>query len=139
MNDLNMPTLNAVNLSKDSMSSLNPERIAKLETQVEGIKDDVADVKADIKDLHSRITTGNREIVDKISNLQHTLDDKLEASAKDATAQRNAIKLEAKVDIESIKRRVDILENWRWMIVGGAIAVGYVMGHLDFFLPLATK
>jgi len=131
-----MPTLNTVNLSKDSMSSLNPERIAKLETQVEGIKDDVADVKADIKDLHSRITTGNREIVDKISNLQHTLDDKLEESAKDATAQRNAIKNENKLDMESIKRRVDVLENWRWMIVGGAISVGYIMGHMEFLTKL---
>lgn len=118
------------------MSSLNPERIAKLETQVEGIKDDVADVKADIKDLHSRITTGNREIVDKISNLQHTLDDKLEESAKDATAQRNAIKNENKLDMESIKRRVDVLENWRWMIVGGAISVGYIMGHMEFLTKL---
>ena len=45
---------------------IEAERIAKLETQVEGIKEDVADVKQDIKELHSRITTGNREIMDKL-------------------------------------------------------------------------
>ena len=41
-------------------------RVSRLEAQVESIKEDVAEVKSDIKDLHSRITTGNREIMDKI-------------------------------------------------------------------------
>ena len=41
------------------------ERIAKLEAQVEGIKEDVKDLKVDVKEVHSRITTGNREIVQK--------------------------------------------------------------------------
>ena len=45
---------------------METERIAKLEAQVEGIKEDVAAVKQDIKELHSRITTGNREIMDKL-------------------------------------------------------------------------
>ena len=44
---------------------MDTERIAKLEAQVESIKEDVAGVKQDIKELHSRITTGNREIMDK--------------------------------------------------------------------------
>ena len=48
------------------MEFLPQERIAKLEAQVEGIKEDVAAVKQDIKELHSRITTGNREITDHI-------------------------------------------------------------------------
>ncbi len=46
------------------------ERVAKLEAQVEGIKEDVAAVKQDIRDLHSRITTGNREIMEDIHDLQ---------------------------------------------------------------------
>jgi len=45
---------------------MDAERIAKLEAQVEGIKEDVADVKQDIKELHSRITTTTREITDHI-------------------------------------------------------------------------
>jgi len=45
---------------------LDQERVAKLETQVEAIKEDVGEVKNDIKELHSRITTGNREIMDKL-------------------------------------------------------------------------
>ena len=101
------------------------ERIAKLETQVEGIKEDVADVKSDIKELHSRITTTTREITDhidkKIDNLAEA--DKLQHESMSKT-------------MNEIKSRVEILERWRFMIVGGAIALGYLIGHMEFFSKL---
>jgi predicted RNase H-like nuclease (RuvC/YqgF family) len=101
---------------------MDAERIAKLEAQVEGIKEDVADVKQDIKELHSRITTTTREITDHI-------DKKIDDLAK-ADADQHALMTKA---LSEIKSRVEILEKWRFMIVGGAIVVGYLMGHLDFF------
>lgn len=109
------------------------ERIAKLEAQVEGIKEDVADVKSDIKELHSRITTGNREIMDKIDEMDKRLDEKLNANSALAKKQHEEIQNEIQKDIVKITDRVDILERWRWMIVGGAIVVGYIIGHLDIF------
>lgn len=109
------------------------ERVAKLETQVEGIKEDVADVKQDIKELHSRITTGNREIMDKIEGLQHCLDEKLDANAQKSEAGHLAIKADVKKEIEKITNRVDVLERWRYMIVGGAVALGYLLAHTELF------
>jgi hypothetical protein len=100
---------------------LPQERIAKLEAQVDGIKSDVAAVKQDIKELHSRITTGNREITDHIDN-------KIDELAKSDEEQH--IAMSKKMD--TINERVDILERWRWMIVGGAIVCGYLIGHIDF-------
>lgn len=111
---------------------MDNERIAKLETQVEGIKEDVAAVKADIKDLHSRLTTQGREIVSKIDGLQHCLDDKLDTNMASADAQREEMKNAVHKDIEKITSRVDILEKWRYMIVGGAIVLGYLIGHVQF-------
>jgi peptidoglycan hydrolase CwlO-like protein len=99
---------------------MDQERIAKLEAQVESIKEDVADVKSDIKDLHSRITTGNREILDK-------LDDKIDALASADKEQHTQLKS----SMDKVRERVDVLERWRWMIVGGAIVLGYALGHID--------
>jgi predicted nucleic acid-binding Zn-ribbon protein len=104
------------------MEFLPQERIAKLEAQVEGIKEDVAAVKQDIKDLHSRITTGNREITDHI-------DRKIDDLAKNDEDQHTTMGKK----IDGLASRIDLLERWKWMIVGGAIVVGYLMGHLDFF------
>jgi archaellum component FlaC len=104
---------------------LDSERVARLEAQVEGIKDDVAAVKQDIKELHSRITTGNREIMDK-------LDEKIDELAQSDKAQHEVMS----ATMNAIKVRVDILEKWRYMIVGGAIVLGYVIGHMGFFNKL---
>lgn len=101
------------------------ERIARLETQVEGIKEDVAAVKDDIKELHSRITTGNREIMNR-------LDEKIDELAKADKDQHEALK----GSMDQVKQRVDVLERWRWMIVGGAIVVGYLVGHIDIINKL---
>ena len=34
---------------------------------------------------------------------------------------------------KNISDRLTVLENWRWLIVGGAIALGFLLDHLEFF------
>jgi hypothetical protein len=36
--------------------------------------------------------------------------------------------------IDSIDNRIDILERWRYMVIGGALVVGYLAAH---FGPIA--
>ena len=120
------------------------ERIAKLETKVESMQEDVRELRGDMKDLHSRITTQTREIVDKIDDFQTRIEHKLAAGAVAANDQHNAIKDEVvremkemnallDSDIKEVTKRVDVLEQWRWMIVGGAIVFGYLLGHAELF------
>jgi ElaB/YqjD/DUF883 family membrane-anchored ribosome-binding protein len=127
------------------------ERIAKLETKVEAIQEDVKDVREDIKELHSRVSTQTREIVEKIDDMQTRIEHKMQAGALSATKQHNDIRDEIQsdfkelasnlhsdmktldADIKEVTKRVDVLEQWRWMIVGGAIAIGYIIGHIDLF------
>ena len=102
-------------------TNISTERLARVEAQVESLKEDMTEVKADIKDLHSRITTGNREIMQKI-------DDKIDALAKADSEQHTALTN----TLDSVKERVDVLERWKWTIIGGAIVVGYLIGHIEF-------
>ena len=102
-------------------TNISTERLARVEAQVESLKEDMSEVKADIKDLHSRITTGNREIMQKI-------DDKIDALAKADSEQHTALTN----TLDSVKERVDVLERWKWTIIGGAIVVGYLIGHIEF-------
>jgi chromosome segregation ATPase len=121
---------------------MDTERIAKLETQVEAIKEDVKEMKGDIREIHSRITTQTREVVDKIDQLQTRLEHKMQAQAVAASQQHEEIQRAVQADIQDVAKtldadikevnsRVDILERWRWMIVGGAIVLGYIIGNLD--------
>jgi len=95
-------------------------RVSRLEAQVESIKEDVAELKTDVRDLHSRITTGNREIMDKI-------DQKFESLSKSEDLAHDDVRH----SMDRLSNRVDTLEKWRYMIVGAAIVLGYLVGNID--------
>jgi len=126
------------------------ERIAKLETQVEVIKEDITEVKSDIKELHSRITTGNREIVEKMEDMQTRIEHRLSVAATTSREQHEAIQSGIKEEIKDIDQRittqvhdvdlrVSALERWKWIIIGASVAIGYIVGNLDLFAHIFIK
>ena len=130
--------------------TIDYERIAKLETQVEVIKEDINEVKVDIKEVHSRITTGNREIVDKMDDMQIRIEDRLSMAAATSKAEHEQIKIGIKDDIREIDTRISLqvkdvdfrvgaLERWKWIIVGASVAIGYLVGNLDLVAHLFVK
>jgi len=61
--------------------------------------------EGDLKELHSRINTQSRELREAIDNVSRRLDD-----------------------------RVGVLERWRWVIIGGAILLGFLVQKMNFSL-----
>lgn len=116
-----------------------PERIAKLETQVDSLKEDVTELKSDVKEIHSRITTGNREIIEKIESMETKMEERMKENSDASAFQHQAIEDSVKREIKIIADRVDILERWRWMIVGGAVVLGYLISHLELFSKIVGK
>jgi len=110
---------------------IESERIAKLEAQVEAIKEDVTEVKHDIKEIHSRITTSNREIVDKIDDMQTRIEHKMQANAKISQDQHAEIAKDVVQDLEKMNSRVSALEQWKWYVIGGAGVAGFLLGHVN--------
>ena len=112
----------------------SPERLAKLDAQVETIKEDVKELKSDLKEVHSRITTSNREIVDKIDDMQTRLEHKMQANAQISQDQHAEIKKDVVDDLEKMNGRVASLEQWKWYVIGGAATIGFILGNLSHIL-----
>lgn len=109
----------------------SPERLAKLEAQVETIKEDVKELKSDIKEVHSRVTTSNREIVDKIDEMQTRIEHKMQANAQISQDLHAEIKKDVVDDLDKMHSRVAALEQWKWYVIGGVGAVGFILGHIN--------
>lgn len=109
----------------------SPERLAKLEAQVETIKEDVKELKSDIKEIHSRITTSNREIVDKIDDMQTRIEHKMQANAQISQDQHADITKKVVEDLDKVETRLSALEQWKWYVIGGAAVAGFILGHLN--------
>jgi chromosome segregation ATPase len=104
--------------------AVHNERIDQLER--------MSDLRVDeIKELHSRITTQTREIVDKMDAMQSRLEHKMHAQGEASQAQHKEIQNEIKTDIARVESRVSALENWKWWIIGAAAAVGFILGNLS--------
>jgi small-conductance mechanosensitive channel len=72
-----------------------------------------AEVKNDIKDLHDRIDQVERHISARIDAL------------------RNDLMNHKQQDKGRIPEMLAEIEKYKWMILGGALALGWLIGHVD--------
>ena len=111
----------SVNLSK--ILAVHEQRIDTLEKYGEDRFDD-------IKELHSRITSCNREILDRIQSMEDRLEVKFEKQQIQATQQHSEIQKEIQKDIDEIVKRLTRLENWRWWMMGIGVGAGVILAKI---------
>ena len=95
-----------VSNSINRMLAVHEEKISQQEEIL--IRSD-AEFSANVKELHSRITTNTKELMALMSE-QH----------KEQTEAMLKLKSE-------LQNRVGVLEKWRWLIIGGSIVVGFIL------------
>lgn len=119
----------ASNLSK--MVSLQEQR---LQTQEETTKDIQSRLEmrrlehnAEIKELHSRITTVNRELTDKIDETEKTILEELRLIRED---MKNHHGEESSKD-NSLKSRLAKIEQWQYTAIGAIIVITWILARSD--------
>jgi ABC-type transporter Mla subunit MlaD len=120
--DSSLEKISEVSNSIGRLLAVHDERIGQLERVSES-------KEAAIKDLHSRITTQTKEIVDKIAALEKNIEERMKETSKFTKEQHQQIQDEIEVDVEKLDRRISVIERWRWYLMGGAAAIGYISGH----------
>ncbi len=82
------------------------------------------DLKEDIKELHSRITTVSREMNDRMDQLERHISERIDLLRSDLAKHEKA-------DPNRLRNTLAEIEKYKWMILGGALALGWVIGHVD--------
>ena len=103
--DTAIERITEVSTSVNRMLAVHEEKISQQEEA--SLRADV-EFKADIKELHSRITTNYKELADTIAK-----------NHKETEAHVHQLRTE-------LQGRVGVLEKWRWLIIGGSIVVGFI-------------
>jgi len=75
----------------------------------------------DIKELHSRITTTDRNLSDKIELTERRIMDEIKALRDDISEHNQK-------EDEDMKA----LTQWKWMIAGGVIILAWVISNIKF-------
>ena len=94
------------------MLAVHEERISQQESTQHNAEQEFT---ADIKELHSRITTNTKEIMTTATS-QH----------KEHTEAIQRLR-------DDLQNRVGVLEKWRWIIIGGSIVLGFLIQKLPIW------
>ena len=94
------------------MLAVHEERISQQESTQHNAEQEFT---ADIKELHSRITSNTKEIM-TTATVQH----------KEHTEVIQKLR-------DDLQNRVGVLEKWRWIIIGGSIVLGFVIQKLPIW------
>ena len=98
-------------------------RVSILENQVETITSNVVKLETKIDSnyatLHHRIIDLRDDLRNDIESKHEKLIAKLDERAQDSSEQHKVI-----------SEKINSIEKWRWMMVGGAIVIGYFLAHL---------
>lgn len=121
--DSSLEKISEVSNNIGRLLAVHNERLDQLEKNADQRTDD-------IKELHSRITTTTREILEKISALEKNMEERMRANGVAAKEQHLEIQKEIQADVNKLDERLGTVERWRWYIIGGAVTIGYLIGNL---------
>ena len=133
------------------MIPTNTDSVQKLAVDVEGLKKDIenvnniqgrldnaieklTDVSTSIKSMlavhEQKIAQSEKTeeiLFDKVRERGEELDIVYRDLQRDISQTEKRLLLEIKSLKSDINERVNVLERWRWLILGGAIVVGYIL------------
>lgn len=68
----------------------------------------------------------------RIGSLRDELYEEVASSHKEIMKEIKEMKEESKEHHEKMDARLSELERWKWVVVGGACALGFFVAHMDF-------
>lgn len=104
-------------------SSDTTTRVTVLESQMDTIQSSVEKLEEKIDNnyatLHHRISDLRDDLRDDIDSKHEKVIQKLEEHNTNSASFNS-----------EMRERINQIEKWKWMIMGGAIVVGYVLAHV---------
>jgi len=82
------------------------------------------EMKEDIKELHSRITTVTRELHERIDQVEHHITSRIDDLRSDLLNHK-------KDDKKTILTELNEVERWKWIILGVVMSSGFLLGKLE--------
>ena len=98
-------------------------RVSILETQVSSIN-------TTLEKIETKIETNYSTLHHRISDLRDDLRSDFESKNEKILEKLDEHNQNSMKQTEEIKDRLTQVEKWKWMLMGGAIVIGYVLAHL---------
>jgi len=102
--------------------------IALHEQKHEGHNRTENELKEDIKELHSRISTKTRELQEKIGLTEKHLADKIDSLRRELQTHESNDSARSNSKAKNI---INQIENYKYLILGIALTIGFIAGNIN--------
>lgn len=125
--DVGILKTQVVNISNlcDKMDKVIERLMNNQEKIVNDIYDDMTEEKRDttedIKELHSRITTVDRNLTEKLESVEDKIMAEIKVLRKDISEHN-----------KSEDSKIDQILEWKWMAAGGILVLTWLLSHIKF-------
>jgi archaellum component FlaC len=115
------------------------EQLERIVTKLDDSIDKLTEVSSNISKLlavqEQRMNTIEKDTDrnqddGKLDIMSKDINDKLDQSMKNSAEGHEKIMLRFDEKIKGLDARVKVLEVWRWLVIGGALAIGYLVNKL---------
>ena len=106
-----------VSSSLHTIMAVHEEKLAR---QEDALNEQENQLRDNIQDLHSRITTNAKETHSAMGEMERRLLDQMNEHSKKEEEHFRKMR-------EELSSRVGVLEKWKWLIVGGSIVAGFII------------
>lgn len=136
--DVSLSKYNDLFATTNRLLAIHEERLASsekssqvIERRVDSLNQHLAD---DMKELQNKLISITKDVSEEVHNTERHIVEEVQTIKENLS---NSIVLEHKdseTHIKTLETRIQSLEKWRWVIVGGAAIVGYL---IDKFTPFS--
>lgn len=115
------------------------DKIAEVSNNVSKIlavhEQTITDIRGDVEE-RKRLDEKEKDLLhQRISDMKAEYEEKSREYHREILDKLDDISESARVDISNLEIRVSLLEKWKWWIMGGSGAIGFIIASL---LPIAN-
>lgn len=100
-------------------------------TRVSVLENQVITIAHNIEKLDQKVETQYHTLHSRISDLRDDLRSDFEDKNEKFCEKLDAHTAQSAQQLDGIKEKLSELEKWRWMLVGAAVVVGYILAHVN--------
>lgn len=113
----------------ESVTKIREEKNGTV-ARVSVLENQVIAISHNIEKLEHRVEDQYKTLHSRISELRDDVRSDIDSKHEKVIAKIESHNISSANKLDQIEEKITSIEQWRWMIMGAALVVGYVLAHI---------
>lgn len=114
----------------EAVQSTRSNGSADTRARLSVLENNVAFISTSVEKLETKIDNNYATLHSRISDLRDDLRSDFESKNEKVIQKIEEHTNSSNEHSKELNKRIDGIERWRWMIMGGALVIGYILAHV---------